>query len=125
MAVNATTQIKLSGSTQGKGIKIVPTSTPGTTIHSTGTSGTDEDQVWLYLYNGHTSDVVVTLEYGGVTVPDNTIVLTVPFKQGLWTALAGLPLYGSGSVAATLAAFAATANVIVAYGYVNRITNNT
>ena len=119
---NAVAKIPFSASTQGRGIKIVATATAGTTIHTTGTSATIIDEVWLSLYNGHTADVVVTIEFGGVTVPDDVIVLTVPVKAGLILAVPGLPLLGSGGASLTVAAFAATANVITARGYVNRIT---
>ena len=119
---NAVAKIQFSASTQGRGIKIVATVTAGTTIHTTGTSATIIDEVWLSLYNGHTADVQVTIEFGGVTVPDDIIVLTVPFKAGLVLAVPGLPLLGSGAVSLTVAAFAGTANVITARGYVNRIT---
>ncbi len=122
MAANATVVIPFSASTQGKGIKIVATSTAGTAIHVTGTSATVLDQIWLYLYNGHTSDVLTTIEFGGVTVPDNNIILTVPFKSGLVLAVPGLFLLGNGSVGLTVAAFAATGNVITASGWVYRTT---
>ena len=119
---NAVSKIALSGSTQGQGVKIVATATAGTTIHTTGTSATVIDEVWLYLWNAHTADVVTTIEFGGATAPDQNIVLTVPFKSGLLLAVPGLPLLGSGSVALTVKAFAATTNVVIALGYVNRIT---
>jgi len=45
------TKALLSGSTQGKGIKVVATASTGTTIHTTGTSSTTVDEVWLYAYN--------------------------------------------------------------------------
>ncbi len=122
MATNATALIPFSASTQGQGIKIAATSTPGTLIHTTGVSATDVDQVWLYLYNSHTADVVTTIEFGGATAPDQNIVVTVPFKQGLFLAVPGLILRGSGTVALTVKGFAATANVVVANGWVYRTT---
>ena len=78
--------------------------------------------MWLYLYNGHTADVLTTIEFGGVTVPNDVIVLTVPFKSGPVLVIPGWPLLGSGAATLTVAIFAATANVITARGYVNRIT---
>jgi hypothetical protein len=122
MAANATSIIPFSGSTQGKGVKVVATATAGTTIHTTGTSATVVDRLTVFAYNGHTADVALTLEWGGVTVPDNNIVVTVPFKQGLWLVVDGLPLLGDGAAGLTVAAFAGTANVIVLSGYVQRIT---
>ncbi len=119
---NAVAKIPFSGSTQGQGIKIVQTATAGTTVHTTGTSATVIDEVWLYLYNGHTADVTVTIEFGGATVPDQNIILTVPFKQGLYLAVPGLPLLGSGAASLTVKVFASVANVVTASGFVNRIT---
>lgn len=106
----------LSGSTNGRGIKVVPTSTAGTTIHTA--HATSLDEVWLYAYNGHSADVVLTVEFGGVTVPDDNIVVTVPTKAGLLLVAPGLVLTGG----VVVKAFAATANVIVISGFVNRIT---
>lgn len=119
---NSTVIIPLSGSVQGKGIKVVATATAGTAVHSTGTSATVVDRVYLYAYNEHTADVLLTLEIGGVTVPDNLIRKTIPLKSGKIMLLDGDPFLGSGSVALAIAAFAGTANVIILYGHVSRIT---
>lgn len=121
---NAVSRIPFSASTQGQGIKIAATSTPGTTLHTTGVSATIQDEIRLYLYNSHTADVLVTVEFGGATAPDQNISLTVPFRSGLVQVIpaSDLILTGSGSVALTLKAFAATANVVIAYGCVYRCT---
>ena len=118
---NAVSKIPLSGSTSGKGIKVVATSTPGTTIHVTGSGSGVIDEMWIYAENQHTSDVVLTLEFGGVTVPDNTIVGKIPFNSGLVLMIPGLPLIETGG-ALTVGAFAATGNVVTIYGYANKIT---
>lgn len=121
---NATVKILFSGSVQGKPIKVVQTSTLGTTIHATGIGLYTSvfDAIYLQAYNGHTSDVVLTIEFGGATVPDQNLVQTIPFKQGLWMVIDGQPLAGSGAAALTITAFAATANVITIWGYVLRTT---
>lgn len=119
---NAVAKIPFSGSTQGKAVVVVATATAGTTIHTTGTSATVIDEIWMWAYNGHTADVVLTIEFGGATVPDQNIVMTVPVKQGLLLVVPGLPLLGSGGAGLTVAAFAGTASVITLIGYVNRIT---
>lgn len=115
------TKVALSGSTQGKGIKVVQTASTGTTIHATGTSSTTIDEVWLFAYNGHTADVELTLQFGGTTSPDNDIKVTIPYKAGLTLVVPGLMLTGTGSAANTVYAYAGTANVITISGYVNRI----
>lgn len=109
-------KLKLSGSTNGRGIKVVQTATAGDTIHTAHATALDE--VWLYAYNGHTADVLLTVELGGATVPDDTIVVTVPFKAGLVLVVPGLILTGG----VVVKAFAATTAVIVITGYVNRIS---
>lgn len=119
---NATAMIPFSGSTQGQGVKVVATSTAGTLIHTTGTSATVIDRLNIWAYNGHTADVVLTIEFGGATVPDQNIVQTVTVKSGLTLVVDGLILLGDGSAGLTVKAFAAVTNVIVLSGYVMRIT---
>lgn len=113
---------KLSGSTDGKPIKVVATATLGTTIHTAiaGTTAGTFDEIWLWAYNGHTADVVLTIEFGGATVPDQNIVVTIPVKQGLFEVVPGLILQ-NGMV---VTAFAATGNVITLSGFVNQIADN-
>jgi len=115
------TKVKLSGSTVGRQIKVVQTSTPGTTIHATGTSTTTVDEIYLYAVNSDTTDRKLTIEFGGVTAPDDLIEVTVPAESGLKVIVPGLILLGTGS-ATTVSAFCATANVVMISGYVNRIT---
>lgn len=112
---------KLSGSTDGKPIKVVQTSTAGTTIHTavSGTTAGTFDEIWLWAYNGHTTDVVLTIEFGGADVPDQNIVITIPSKSGLIPIVPGLILQNSMVVKA----FAASANVITISGFVNSITD--
>jgi len=111
----------LSGSTQGKAIKVAATSSPGTTIHSTGTSATIEDEIWLYAYNSSSVAAVLTIQFGGTTAVDNDIKLSIPATSGLTLVVPGLVLTGTGSAANTVAAYAGTTNVVTISGYVNRI----
>jgi len=112
---------KLSGSTDGMPILVVQTATPGTTIHTAvaGTTDGTYDETWLWAYNGHTADVVLTLEYGGATVPDQNLVATIPFKSGLIPLTPG-PILQNGLV---IKAFASVANVVTIWGFVNRMTD--
>lgn len=112
---------KLSGSTDGKAIKITQTATPGDTIHTAvagQTSGTF-DEIWLWAYNGHTTGVTLTIEFGGADVPDQNVVLTLASKSGLVPVIPGLILQ-NGMV---VKAFASTANVVTLNGFVNAITD--
>ena len=108
----------LSGSTGGRLIKVAATTTTGTTIHATGTSSSILDEIWLYAVNSDTTARKLTIEYGGTTSPDDLIELTVAAESGLVLVVPGLILGPSK----TVTAYAATANVVVAYGYVNRIS---
>jgi hypothetical protein len=112
---------KLSGSTDGKAIKVAQTSTAGTTIHTAvaGTTAGTFDEIWLWGYNGHTAAVTLTLEFGGADVPDQNIVVTLASKSGLVPLVPGLILQ-NGMV---VKCFAGTANVITIIGFVNSITD--
>jgi hypothetical protein len=111
----------LSGSTDGKAIKVAATSSSGTTIHTGSTTATTLDEVWLYAVNSSASDVKLTIQWGGTTSPDDDIEYTVKAENGLYLIVPGLILKGNAT-ALVVRAFAATANVICISGYVNRIT---
>jgi transketolase C-terminal domain/subunit len=115
-------KVLLSGSTQGRLIKIAATATAGTTLHATGISATIFDEMTLFAVNSDTTDRKLTVEFGGTTAPDDLIELTIPAESGLVLVCAGLPLSGSGVAALTVRAFAATANVVMVGGFVNRYT---
>ena len=109
----------LSGSTNGKAIKVVQTATAGDTIHTAvaGTTPGTYDEIWIWAYNGHTADVVLTIEFGGASVPDQNIVMTIPFKSGLFPVVPGF-LLQNGMV---VKAFASVANVVTLNGFVHSI----
>lgn len=113
----AFTKLKLSGSTDGKQIKVVATASAGTTIH-TAVSGTSSlDEIWLYAYNSDSADRTLTIQYGGTTSPDNDIKINIPFQQGRFLVCDGMLLQN----ASVVRAFASAANVIMIDGFVNRI----
>jgi hypothetical protein len=115
-------KVLLSGSTQGKAIKVAATASTGTTIHATGTSSSIIDEVWLYAYNSSAGAVTLTIQFGGTTSVDNDIKLSIPATSGLTLVVPGLTLTGTGSAANTVYAYAGTTNVITISGYVNRIS---
>src|SRR5687767_6235023 len=96
----------LSGSTNGRNIKVAATATAGTLIHTA--DSTAKDEIWAWATNTSTSDVKLTQEWGGVTSPDDLIEVTIPAEAGDYPIVRGLPL--SGGV--VFRAFAASANVI-------------
>ena len=110
------TKLALSGSTSGRMIKVVPTSTAGTLIHTAHATSLDEIRLWAV--NSDTSACKLTIEYGGVASPDDLIEVTIPAEAGLVLVLPGLILTGGLIVRA----FCASANVVMVGGYVNRVT---
>jgi hypothetical protein len=112
----AYTRVLLSGSTQGRGIKVVQTATAGTTIHTAVAGTTDMDEIWLWAQNNHTAAVLLTLEWGNASTDDN-IIVTIPAKSGLYLVAPGIMLQNE----LVVKAFAGTANVVIIHGYVNRL----
>lgn len=110
----------LSGSTNGKGIKIVAVATAGTLLHTGSSTSTDLHEVWIWLQNNNTADVIVTIEWGDATAPDGNIIKTIPTKSGLYLMIPGLILQGNATPL-TVRAFASVANVVTATGFVNKI----
>lgn len=109
-------KLKLSGSTDGKMIKVAASASTGTTIHTA--HATSLDEIWLWAVNSDATDRKLTIEWGGTTSPDCLIELTVPAESGLVLVVPGWILTNS----LVVTAFAATANVIMIGGHVNRIT---
>lgn len=109
----------LSGSINGRGIKVVATVIgTGTTIHDAVTGTVDTDLITLFVYNSDTAQRTLTLGWGGTTSPDDLIVVNVPSQTGLALVVADLPLRNALGVKAA----GSVANVLVIHGYVNRIT---
>lgn len=106
--------LKLSGSTNGRGIKITTTATPGDLLHTSHL--TDLDEIELSFTNTQAAAVKVTLEWGGVLVPDDLREITIPGESGAVLMVPGWLLTG-GLLAR---AFAAVANVIIVDGKVIR-----
>lgn len=111
---------KLTGSTDGRQIKVAATSTPGTTLHTAvaGTTAGTFDELWLWAVNSDTTARKLTIEWGGTTSPDDLIEYTVPAEDGLHLIVPGLIVQN----AVVVRGFAATANVVMVGGYVNSIT---
>jgi hypothetical protein len=115
------TKLVLSGSTDGRAIKVAATATPGTTIHTGSATATTHDEIWLYAQNTDTTARKLTVEWGGTSSPDDLIELTIPAESGLTLVAPGLLIKGNATPL-LVRAFAATADVITIHGYVNRIS---
>jgi hypothetical protein len=114
-------KILLSGSTNGKGIKVTGTSSAAdVTIHTAVSGTTNLDEVYLWAQNNDADGEprTLTVAFGGETDPDELIVLTIPCKVGLVPIVLGQPLQNS----LVIGAWADEANDVVIYGYVHRRT---
>lgn len=109
----------LSGSTNGRPIPIAATSTPGTTIHTAISGTTGFDEIYLWVTNTSGSAVALTVEFGGVTNPDDHLVdaYSIPANSLPIPIALGQRLQGGVLVKA----FAGTTGVLVATGYYNRV----
>ena len=108
----------LSGSTNGRGIVVVATATAGTLIHTAAGGSTNIHRVKLYVVNTHTDVVDLTLEWGGVTDPNDLInVDNIPVESGLYK-VADLPLNGG----LIIRAFGSVASKLVIWGLVYEMT---
>lgn len=108
----------LSGSTNGKQIKVAATATAGTLIHTAVSGTSDLDEIWIDAVNSSLSAVKLTIEWGEATAPDGNIECTIPAESGLYLVIPGKLLQNGLEVRA----FAGSANVILIGGFVNRIT---
>lgn len=110
---------KLSGSTDGKAVKVAATATTGTTIHTATAGSGDIDLVTLYACNNDADGETrtLTLEWGTTTAADGNIVVPVPCKAGLVLVCDRLPLMNSLLVTA----FADEANDVLLLGFVSRV----
>ena len=112
----------LSGSTDGRGILVAAIATAGTLIHTGSATATTLDEIWLYAVNSDAADVKLTLEWGGVTVSNDLIEVTVTAESGLMLVAPGLLIKGNAGAALVVRAWAAVTNDIIIHGYVNQIT---
>lgn len=113
------TKTKLSGSTNGRNIKVVATATPGTTIHTAVSGTTNWDEIYLFAVNTDTVTRTLTVEFGGTTSPDDLIEIDLEALKGAYLVIPGW-LLQNGLV---VRAFGSAANVIEINGYVNQITS--
>ena len=72
--------LPFSGSTHGRRIKVAATATAGTLIHTATADTTKCDRLWPNVNNSSASPVNLTLEWGGVTDPDDLIHISIPAK---------------------------------------------
>lgn len=113
---------KLSASSDGRGIKVAATASPGTLIHQAllNVAANEWDSLWIQAVNTTTSAVKLTIEWGGTTAPDDQIEISLAGEAGLKEIIPGLVLQNGREVRA----FADSANAIVLHGFVHRYESN-
>jgi hypothetical protein len=123
MATFSKLALQPAGTTgDGLGITVVATATAGTAIHTASATPATIDELWLYAANIHSSAVVLTIEYGGVSVTKDLIQQSIAATpSGLVLICAGLVVQGNATQK-VVRAFADTASKIEIFGFVNRIT---
>lgn len=112
----------LSGSTNGRAVLVNTTASNTCVVHTGSTNTSVQHEVWLYAQNTDTTDRKLTIEFGGVTSPNDLIEQTVTAEGGLILVVPGLVLTGNATTAPRITAFAATANVVTLHGFVNVIS---
>ncbi len=110
----------LSGSTSGKPIKVTGTATGSSvTVHTAVAGAGAWDEVYIWVSNTSATAATLTIEWGGVTDPDNLLVkaVSIPPNSPPIPIATGQVLNGG----LVIKAFAGTANVLNLTGYVNNI----
>lgn len=112
---------KLSGSTDGKPVKVAATASTGTTIHTATSGSGDIDLVTLYATNNDADGEVrtLTLEWGTTTAADGNVVVPIPAKAGWVLVCERIPIMNS----LLITAFADEANDVLINGRVERVAN--
>lgn len=115
-------KIPFSGSTNGRAVLVNTTSSNTCVVHTGSTNTSVQHEIWLYAQNTDTTDRKLTIEFGGVTSPNDLIESTITAEGGLILVIPGLILTGNSSTAPRITAFAATANVVTLHGYVTVVS---
>ena len=111
-------KIKLSESTDGRGIGI---GTSATAIHNSASGTTSWDEIWLWVTNNDilNADEVLTIYWGDSPTRANSIEENITISTGLKLVISGLILQNGESVSG----FGDNdPSALTVFGYVNRIT---
>jgi hypothetical protein len=109
---------KLSGSTNGRGIKLVTTTGTGDVIHTATNTANTLDHVTLFATNVDTVARDLVLYLGGTTSPDDLRTITIAAGTVMEVVLPGIP-YDGGVV---IRGRPSAANVIIIDGEVTQVT---
>lgn len=110
-----------SESTNWRGIKIARAATPGDLIHKTSGEADVIDEVYLWVEHTNAGSggvfTTVTVEFGGVTSPDDLMVRDIPIQKA-FQVVKGRPISGANL---EIRVFADVSGEITVWGYINRI----
>lgn len=109
-------KVQLSGSTNGKNIKLAATADAGDTVHTAHATALDE--IWLYGMNSDTISHKLTIQFGATGTVSDLIEVGLDPEAGPVLVVPGLLLTNS----LVVKAFADATNVVLVNGFVNRIT---
>lgn len=112
--------VHASESTSGRMIKVAATATPGTLLDTVVAGGVDFDEIVVSAVNSSALPVLLTVEWGGTTSPDDLIPYTVPAQDGVHIIVPKGTGRLNGGVA--IRAFAATADVVMCMVAIDRRT---
>jgi hypothetical protein len=113
----------LSESANGKAVNITGTGVSTTLIHTTATSASSTDEVWLYATNSTTSDITLNLLYGGTNFTNDILFEGVIEAYGGSVLICpGLIARGDGTTGFSIYGNSSVATGINVFGYVNRIS---
>jgi len=105
----------LSASSDGAGVAITTSTSPGDLIHAAFSDATKMDEVAIYAVNNHTSDVTLTLLLGGVATKDQ-VKVSLSANSGLNLVVPALLFRNTLSIRG----FASSPNAVNVFGNVNR-----
>ena len=120
----AYTKMALSGAATGLGILVAstgPAGTAGTTIHTAVAGSNSIDEIVLYASCMGATQILLTLQWGSTTISGSVYPDEIDY---VITASTGLQLVCDHQImngGLVLTAYAATANLIMIHGFVNRI----
>lgn len=106
-----------SASTNGRGVAVAATSTPGTTIHTATSAGFEEIYAWAV--NRTAAAVTLTIEFGGTSNSDHLVEsYSIPAYSAPIPIAVGQRLGGG----LAFAAFCSSANAINIFGYPDKVS---
>lgn len=104
-----------SGSTNYRAVQVTDTASPGQTFHTQ--TGAGFDSLYMFACNNSTSDVTLTVEWGGSAIGQR-FQFPLIAKSGLVEVIDGWQIANGG----TVALFCGTASVVNVFGWVTRIS---